>query len=63
MWYESTNLIKDDIAGNLVELLHNFTLIRGTYFVSVPKCLEALEHRINSFKENGLGIVADGFRD
>ena len=59
----STYVIVGDAVGNLIESLYNVMLIRGDDFKSLPKCLEASEHRHSALVGAGFDIVNPKFRD
>ena len=59
----SINVIVEDALGNIVEALHNFTLIRGEEHNALPKCMEASHHAFESLKMVNFDMKTSGMRD
>ena len=57
----STYVVVDDAVGSLVESLHNVLLIRGDDFDSLPKYLEASEHRHAALDGDGFEVASQSF--
>ena len=59
----SACVIVDDVLGSLIESLFNVLMIRGDDFKSLPKNLEASEHRHDVLDDAGFAIASPKFRD
>ena len=59
----STRVVVDDVVGNLLESLFNAVWIRGDDFPSLPKYIEALDHRYSVLEEVGFNVTNKRFRD
>ena len=59
----STFAVVDDVVCNILEALHNVLLITEDNFQSLPKCLEASEHRFKILVEVGFEVANVKFRD
>lgn len=55
--------VVDDVIGNLIEAMRNALLVRGDDFSSLPKCLEALEHRHKILTQTGFDVASEKLRD
>lgn len=59
----STNVVVDDIIGNLVESLYGIILMRGDDYTSFSKYLEALIHKYQVLSEAHFNIAILELRD
>ena len=59
----STSMIVEDVAGNMVEDLHNFALVRGEEFHSLHKCLESSKNRFELLNQTGFELATEALRD
>ena len=59
----SAHVVVDDVVGNLLESLFNAIWIRIYDFLSLPKYMEASDHRYSVLEEVGFNITNKRFRD
>ena len=59
----SMHIVVDDVVENLLESLFNAVRIREDDFTSLPKYMEALDHRYLVLEEVGFNITNKRFRD
>ena len=59
----STSTVEEDALGKIMEFPHNFLLVRGNDYESLPKYLKAVNHRCSMLKESGFDLATDNLRD
>ena len=59
----SASVVANDVIGNLMESLYNYMLIKGDDYQTLPKYLEATEHRYEVLKETGFSLASESLRD
>ena len=50
-------IVVDNIAGNLLKIMHNKMLIWGDNYSLLPEYLEASSHRNNTLEETSFRVV------
>ena len=59
----STEVVAEDVIHNFIETLFNFALIRGEEHESLPKRLQAHEHKFKVLSGGRFDVVAAKLRD
>ena len=58
-----TVVLVEDVIGNLIEDLFNFSLIRGEEYESLPKHLQAYEKNFEVLSGGGFDVAITNVRD
>ena len=53
----------DNVIGSIVEALHNFILLRGDDYDTLPNHMEASDQRYSTLGETGFRFITDGAHD
>jgi len=59
----SANVVVEDMLGSMLESMYSMMMIRGDEYETLPKYLEATEHRFQVAKECNLDMTNEGLRD
>ena len=57
----STNIIINNMIGNLLEILHSIVLIRGNNYLSLPKYLEVSKYQYGFLEEAHLELLIQSY--
>ena len=59
----SSYVVVNDVLNNVLEAMHNFMLVKGDEYLSLPKYLEAAKQRFDVLKESDFDMASEGLRD